>query len=165
LEVPKNDLGVAVVIREAEPADLPAVLALYGQPDLDDGLVLSPDEAREVYTQFARYPHYKLYVALLAGQVAGSYAFLKMHNLGHLGAPSAIVEDVVVDPDIQGKGIGRAMMSHAVEAARALGCYKLMLSSNAKRERAHAFYEQLGFERHGYSFRINIDVGDRDDRR
>ena len=24
-----------------------------------------------------------------------------------------------------------------------------MLSSNAKRERAHAFYESLGFERHG----------------
>ena len=37
---------------------------------------------------------------------------------------------------------------------RAKGCYKLVLSSNAKRERAHAFYESLGFERHGYSFRI-----------
>ena len=34
--------------------------------------------------------------------------------------------------------------------------YKLVLSSNAKRERAHAFYESLGFERHGVSFRLNL---------
>lgn len=164
-DVPKSASGAPLVIREAQQADLPGVLALYAQPDLDNGVVLSPEEARGVYAQFARYPHYKLYIVELDGRIAGSYAFLKMHNLGHIGAPSAIVEDVVVDPGIQGKGIGRAMMQHAVDEARALGCYKLMLSSNAKRERAHAFYEQLGFERHGYSFRINIDVGDRDDRR
>lgn len=138
LQVPKNDLG-DFVIREAQQSDLPAVLALYGQPDLDNGMVLSPEQARAVYAEFARYPHYKLYVVELDGRIVGSYAFLKMHNLGHLGAPSAIVEDVVVDPGIQGKGIGRAMMSHAVDEARALGCYKLMLSSNAKRAaRLHA---------------------------
>ncbi len=37
-----------------------------------------------------------------------------------------------------------------------------MLSSTAKRERAHAFYEQLGFTRHGYSFRMDLPV-DRDE--
>jgi hypothetical protein len=31
-----------------------------------------------------------------------------------------------------------------------------MLSSNAKRERAHAFYEAFGFDRHGFSFRVDI---------
>jgi predicted GNAT family acetyltransferase len=109
----------------------------------------------------ARYPHYKLFVAEDAGRIVGTYAFLFMHNLGHLGAPSAIVEDVAVDPASQGRGIGQAMMRHAVERARDLGCYKLMLSSNIQRGRAHAFYDQLGFERHGISFRISIDVGAR----
>jgi GNAT superfamily N-acetyltransferase len=150
-----------IVIRQAEDADLPGVLALYSQPELDDGVVLSTEQAREIHAQFARYPHYKLFVAEDGGRIVGTYAFLFMHNLGHLGAPSAIVEDVVVDPTSQGRGIGQAMMRHAVEAARDLGCYKLMLSSNMKRERAHAFYERLGFERHGISFRINIDVGER----
>jgi GNAT superfamily N-acetyltransferase len=165
VDVPKSGPGPAIVIREAGPADLPAILALYAQPALDNGVVLPPEEAREIHAQFVRYPHYKLYVALQDGRIVGSYAFLMMHNLGHLGAPSAIVEDVVVDPVTQGRGIGQAMMQHAVEEARALGCYKLMLSSNAKRDRAHALYEQLGFERHGYSFRINIDVGDHDGQR
>ena len=48
------------------------------------------------------------------------------------------------------------MMQFALDLCRAKGCYKLMLSSNAKREHAHAFYESLGFERHGFSFRVNL---------
>ena len=46
------------------------------------------------------------------------------------------------------------MMAHAVQQARAAGCYKLALSSNAKRVAAHAFYESLGFAQHGLSFVI-----------
>jgi predicted GNAT family acetyltransferase len=36
------------------------------------------------------------------------------------------------------------------------GCYKLMLSSNIKRDLAHQFYEKLGFKKHGYSFTIEF---------
>ena len=49
------------------------------------------------------------------------------------------------------------MMDFAVARARDKRCYKMVLSSNAKRERAHAFYERLGFERHGYSFRLTLE--------
>jgi hypothetical protein len=34
-----------------------------------------------------------------------------------------------------------------------------VLSSNARREEAHAFYESLGFARHGFSFRVDIARG------
>ena len=100
---------------------------------------------------------YKLYVAEQDRQIVGTFALLIMDNLGHLGAPSAIVEDVVVDPALHGNGVGQAMMRFAMTKAYEKHCYKLVLSSNAKRERAHAFYEQLGFERHGYSFRVRPD--------
>ncbi len=83
-----------------------------------------------------------------------TFALLVMDNLGHLGAPSAIIEDVAVDPRWQGHGIGKKMMEHALELYREKGCYKAVLSSNLKRERAQAFYESLGFERHGYSYRV-----------
>lgn len=39
----------SVVLREATADDLPAVLALYAQPGLDDGDVLSVEQAREVF--------------------------------------------------------------------------------------------------------------------
>jgi GNAT superfamily N-acetyltransferase len=144
-------------IRPAAAADLPAVLALYAQPEIDDGDVLSLDDAARLHEKFARYPDYTLYVAERDGRIFGSFALLIMDNLGHLGARSAIVEDVVVDPAWHGQGIGQQMMRFAVEKCREKGCYKLMLSSNAKRERAHAFYESLGFARHGFSFRIELE--------
>ena len=146
----------AIVVRPATDADLAAVLDLYAQPDFDDGRVLSTAEAGRLLARFADYPDYVLYVAELDGKVVGSFALLVMHNLGHLGALSAIVEDVAVAPALQGQGIGKAMMQFALDLCRDKGCYKLMLSSNAKRERAHAFYESLGFERHGLSFRVDL---------
>jgi GNAT superfamily N-acetyltransferase len=144
-------------IRPAARADLPGVLALYAQPEIDDGDVLPIPEAEHIFARFARYPDYTLYVAEQDGRIVGSFALLIMDNLGHLGAPSGIVEDVVVDPPLHGRGIGQAMMRFALERCHEKRCYKLMLSSNAKRERAHAFYEALGFDRHGFSFRIELE--------
>lgn len=146
----------SIRMRPATERDLPAVLDLYAQPDLDDGRVLPLDEARAILARFAEYPDYMLYVAERGNMIVGSLALLVMDNIGHLGTPSAIVEDVVVAPEFQGAGIGRVMMDFAREVSRSKGAYKLVLSSNAKRERAHAFYESLGFERHGVSFRLNL---------
>ena len=147
-------MSADLAIRSAAASDLPGVLALYAQPGMDDGRVLPLQDAEAIFARFARYPDYTLYVAESDGQIVGTFALLIMDNLGHLGAPSAVIEDVVVDPICQGRGIGAQMMAFAIDRAREKRCYKLVLSSNAKRERAHAFYEQLGFERHGYSFRI-----------
>jgi GNAT superfamily N-acetyltransferase len=145
-----------LLIRPAAAADLEKVLALYAQPELDAGDVLPLETAKRLWQRFADYPDYTLYVAERAADVVGSFALLVMHNLGHLGAPSAIVEDVVVAPAFQRHGIGKAMMQFAIDRCREKGCYKLMLSSNAKREDAHAFYESLGFVRHGFSFCIDL---------
>ena len=92
---------MSLLIREATEADLPGVLALYGQSGLDNDAVLTVAQAREVFQQFARYPSYRLFVACepaFPDSVIATYALLVMHNLAHCGAPSAIAEDVVVHP-------------------------------------------------------------------
>ncbi|EIC30437.1 MULTISPECIES: GNAT family N-acetyltransferase [Methylomicrobium] len=147
-------MNSALRFREASKPDLPEVLQLYAQPDLDDGKVLTPFEAERIFERMARYPDYKIYVAVQDTRIVGTFALLMMDNLGHLGAPSAIIEDVAVHPSFQGQGIGKNMMRHAIRLAAEKGCYKAVLSSNLKRNRAHAFYESLDFERHGFSFRI-----------
>ena len=152
-------MTVRISIRQANEDDLPSVLALYAQPDIDNGDVLDVTSARAILGRFAEYPDYRLFVAEQGGIIVGSYALLVMHNLGHLGAPSAVVEDVVVGLAQQGKGVGKEMMRHALAEARERGCYKLALSSNMKRDRAHAFYEALGFQRHGYSFLVELEGG------
>ncbi len=143
-----------VQIREATEADLPAVMQLYAQPGMDDGAVLTTEEAQRIFSLLSTYPDYRLYVALTGQGIVGTFALLIMNNLGHLGSPSGIVEDVVVAPDQHGQGIGRQMMIFARQQCADKGCYKMVLSSNLKRDSAHHFYESLGFEKHGYSFRI-----------
>ena len=149
----------SVSCREASKTDLPEVLSLYTQPALDNGKVISLLEAERLFERIAHYPDYKIYVAVCEGNVVGSFALLIMDNLGHMGAPSAVIEDVAVDPGWQGRGVGRIMMRYALQICGEKGCYKAALSSNLKREQAHAFYESLGFERHGYSFRICTQQG------
>lgn len=48
------------------------------------------------------------------------------------------------------------MMKYAIEYCKKYGCYKVSLSSNLKREKAHHFYESLGFRIHGYSFLLEL---------
>lgn len=149
-----NDRMLPILIRVATRADLAEILDLYRRSGLDREGGMTPGEADGVFSRFQGYPYYKLYVACLGDRVAGTFALLVMDNLAHHGASSAIVEDVAVDPQEQGRGIGRAMMNFARDISRDKGCYKLVLSSNQSREEAHAFYESIGFERHGFSFRV-----------
>jgi GNAT superfamily N-acetyltransferase len=152
-------LVTGLVIRKASPQDLGAILALYAEPDIDDGHVLDLSGAERIYERMQRYPSYATYVAVLEGEVVGTFALLIMDNLAHMGAPSGVVEDVVVHSRWRGQGVGRRMMRFAMERCREAGCYKLALSSNRKRADAHRFYESLGFVRHGYSFIVPFDVG------
>jgi ribosomal protein S18 acetylase RimI-like enzyme len=146
----------AVAIRPANEADLEAVLGLYAQPGYDDGRMLSIADARKMLERFRSYPDYTLYIAEFDGSIVGTFALLIMDNFGHLGTPSAVVEGVVVAPHMQSLGIGQIMMDFARDRSTEKGCYKVVLSSNVKRERAHAFYERLGYQIYGYSFRLDV---------
>ena len=147
-----------IMTREATETDLPAILTLYTQLGQDDGSVLSLGAAQSLFARMKTYPDYRIHVACLAGRVVGSLAILIMDNLAHCGAPSAILEDVVVDEGLRGRGIGRRMMAYADSLCREKGCYKMAFSSNRNREAAHRFYESLGFERHGYSYSVSYST-------
>ncbi|MDI9871491.1 GNAT family N-acetyltransferase [Flectobacillus roseus] len=142
-----------MLIRQATISDLPSILQLYAEV-LDKGQVLSLSEAEVLFQKMSSYPNYKVYVAEQEHQVVGTFALLIMDNLAHRGTPSGIVEDVAVQENLQGKGIGRQMMKYAMQVCSEAGCYKLVLSSNQKRVEAHAFYESLGFDKHGFSFLV-----------
>ena len=145
-----------VEIRKAVESDLPSILRLYAQPGIDDDDVLSLDAALEIFQRMASYPRYHVHVATISGAIVGTFALLIMDNLAHIGAPSAVVEDVCVDEQLRGRGVGKAMMQYAMKVATECGCYKLTLSSNIQRTRAHDFYRSLGFEQHGLSFRVDL---------
>ena len=144
----------SIAMRAAGAADIPALLALLAILDTAGDEPLSHEQAAATLATMARYPSFRTFLAERDGRALGTYTLIIMENLGHRGRPSALVENVAVHPDARGLGLGRLMMEHARGLCRARGCYKMALSSNLVREEAHAFYEHLGFEKHGYSFRI-----------
>jgi GNAT superfamily N-acetyltransferase len=148
---------MTAAIRKATRDDLQAILGLYADLEPDDGQVLDLPEAERILERMAQYPDYSVYVAEVEDKVVGTFGLLIMDNLAHLGAPSGVVEDVVVNGRWRGRGIGKEMMRFAMDRCTRAGCYKLTLSSNLQRKRAHEFYESLGFERHGYSYLVKMD--------
>lgn len=141
-------------LRAVSVNDAAALAALLQQ--------LAPDEpradARLLALRLSELPVSRVVlVAERDGKLLGTCSVNLIEHLAHNFARSAILEDVVVDADARGLGIGQALLGKAVERARSWGCYKLALSSNQSREAAHRFYKQQGFELHGVSLALTLD--------
>lgn len=144
-----------IAFREAASTDLPRLGALYGE--LASGVPrATPERLAAVFDRLSRYPDYRVWLAFDEGELVGTYALCIVDTLGDRCAPEGLVEDVAVAAEAQGKGVGRAMMEHAMARCREAGCYKLVLSSSLARQGAHRFYDALGFKRHGASFVVEF---------
>lgn len=153
-------MKISPLIRQAVKEDLQQVLEVYRGLTEDTDDTISVNEAEKKFEKLKSYPDYKVYVAEYEKKIIGTFALLIMDNLAHRGEPSAIVEDVVIRNEWQGKGIGKEMMKYAMNISRQKGCYKMVLSSHLRRERAHKFYESLGFKKHGFSFEIELSAAE-----
>ncbi len=87
-------------------------------------------------------------------EVARAYLYVMTNDLHK--APFGLLEDVYVDESQRGSGLGSALVKEVIDAARELGCYKLVATSRTSRPKVHELYERLGFEKHGVEFRINF---------
>jgi GNAT superfamily N-acetyltransferase len=70
--------------------------------------------------------------------------------------PFGFLEDIFVDAEHRGKGVGRALVEAAVEEAKKEKCYKLICTSRHARKELHDWYKKLGFADHGLEFRIDF---------
>ena len=71
-----------------------------------------------------------------------------IHALVHpslLTDTAAEIAGLVFDEQHRSQGVGEMLMAHAEQWARKNGCHSVRLRSNVKRERAHAFYQRLGY--------------------
>ena len=88
-------------------------------------------------------------------------AIVAMLTLGEYLAPTGRkmwIEDVVVDASVRGHSFGRAMVEHAIEYAKGLGCGTLMLTSRPSRIAANALYRSCGFEQKETNvYKMNIE--------
>lgn len=143
-------------IRRAEKKDLTCLLELYRllEGPYADVEELDREDVERRFQEILDDPNQQTLIAEMDGEVAGSVVLVIVPNLGHGGAPYAVVENVVVDEVWRGWGIGKALMEEAVERARLAGAYKLALCSNLEREEAHRFYLAAGMKQTHAGFEV-----------
>ena len=147
-----------VSIRQATLADVPRIIELYRglvitQADVERGAAPTPERYREVLRQIQQMPGHELLVAVRDGEVMGTLVLLIVPNLSHQGLPWALVENVVVNPECRGQGIGGEMMRDAIARAEQADCYRIILTSHQGRTDSHRFYQSLGLEGSSIGFR------------
>jgi GNAT superfamily N-acetyltransferase len=132
------------MFRAAGPDDLEAVLALYRQLHPDDPEVAGgPGEA--AFARILATPGMDLFLLELDGRAVATTYLNVIPNLTRGASPYAVVENVIVDEQLRGTGLGKEIMAGTVAAAWSAGCYKVMLMTGSRRASTLAFYRACGF--------------------
>jgi GNAT superfamily N-acetyltransferase len=151
-----------IVIRPATPEDAGVLVDLLAAGALAPSTGDSRDVApyRAALADIAASPETEVLVAVRQGVVVGTCQLITFRHLQHGGGRCAEIESMHVRADLRGTGVGGVLLEAAVEAARAAGCYRVQLTSNAARTDAHRFYQHHGFEPSHVGFKRLLDPAD-----
>lgn len=136
-----------LTVRNATTDDAAALVELMEAGALGTPAAVPDDLTpyRAALEEIASTPGTEVLVAEIDGAVVGMCQLITFRHVQHGGGRCGEVESMHVTPARRGTGIGGALLEAAVEAARAAGCYRVQLTSNAVRTDAHRFYERHGF--------------------
>jgi ribosomal protein S18 acetylase RimI-like enzyme len=147
-----------IVIRPAEPADLPAlgrlaVLLVRTHHDFDPARFLPATPGTErgygafLGRQLAE-PDAVVLVAARDGAVVGyAYAGVEGPDYMALRGPAGVLHDIVVDPTERGRGVGRLLLDAALAELAARGAPRVVLMTAARNEAAQRLFARAGFRR------------------
>lgn len=140
------------VFREAQEADLPAIVALLADDPLGKHREMAqqpnaniPAAYRAAFDAIAADPRNELFVADAGGQVVGCLQLTYTPGMTYQGGERATIEGVRVSQGMRGRGVGKAMIDYAIARARQRGCVLVQLTTDKRRAEAQEFYRALGF--------------------
>lgn len=145
-----------LTLRRAEARDIPAIMALLvqvnmvhhnGRPDLFKGPTTKYTKA-ELAAILADDATPVFVCADDSGRVLGHGFCVMQHSGGQLMEEhdTLYIDDICVDENARGLGVGRALYGHILAYARSLGCYNVTLNVWTCNPGAMAFYEKLGMK-------------------
>ena len=135
-----------VTIREVADDELFALLCLYARLHPEDEMV-PLGEAAPLWKALRQDPNHLYWGAYWNGSLVATCTLIVVPNLTRGGRPYGLIENVVTHPEYRRRGLGTAVLRHALQIAWERGCYKVMLLTGSKNESTLLFYEKAGFER------------------
>jgi ribosomal protein S18 acetylase RimI-like enzyme len=143
---------VSVTVRVANVHDAAAVLGLLrrviGEPGVNiplqpDEITATVEEQRAVIEELADEPRAVMLVAEIEGAIVGELSLRPMaprRALAHVA-----VLGISVDAGWRGRGVGSALMTHAIAWAERAGYLRIELNVYARNTAAIRLYERFGF--------------------
>jgi ribosomal protein S18 acetylase RimI-like enzyme len=138
-----------LTVEPARPEDYTRIAQLTVDVYVGGGLA-TPAYAPELADVAGRAARSELLVVRdPAGQVVGSVALVLTGDFGNVitSDEEAAFRMLVVDPALQGRGIGDLLVRTCLERARAAGKRRMVISTDPLMTTAHRLYERLGFTR------------------
>jgi GNAT superfamily N-acetyltransferase len=144
---------MSLVLRLAGMDDLPAVLSLYAQLNLDDRL---PDimVAEATWKRILDNEMMSVHAGICDGVLVATCVLVVVPNLTRNQRPFALIENVVSDARFRGRGFGKRVVQAAIDHAWAARCYKVMLMTGRTDPAVLAFYQACGFTSDKTAFQI-----------
>ena len=132
-------------IRSATPEDIPTILQLIRDlatyERAPDEVTATEEQLKEVL--FGERPTAEVVLAFEGEAPAGFAVFF--HNFSTwLGQPGLYLEDLFVNPEMRGKGYGRALLAHLARIAHDRGCGRMEWAVLDWNEPAIQFYQSVG---------------------
>lgn len=153
------------VIRLAAAPDLPRIVEIYNAaiPTRRSTADLEPVSVRSRVAWFAIHDPARrpIWVAEVAGVVVGWLSFSDYY--GRPAYATTVEVGLYLAPDAQGRGLGRALLGHAIAAAPELGVRSLLWITFADNAPSIALAERFGFARWGLLPRVTELDGERRD--
>lgn len=136
------------VIRPFTAGDLDALLPLVEALHTGDGDPFDPQRTRDAFRALLDHPEYGVvHIAVVDGDIAG-YIVGSLGLSIEAGGRFLLIDELYVTPACRGRGLARALLASLLPYARAHGCRTVELEVGWENDRARAWYERLGFERH-----------------
>ncbi|MCB1754285.1 MAG: GNAT family N-acetyltransferase [Gammaproteobacteria bacterium] len=150
-----------LVFRKARHADLRDLLTMLDEGSLIGGHNPAPAEKippsiNQAFDSILASPDNDLIVVELDGEIVGMMQLTIIPGISFNGSPRLMIEAVRVRTTHRNRGIGRQMLSWAIEQAREKNCRLIQLQSNKQRTDAARFYQSLGFEMSHNGFKLQL---------
>jgi GNAT superfamily N-acetyltransferase len=146
-------------LRRATPRDVRAIVTLLADDQLG-GARDSTEDLRPYLLAFQAIdqdPAHLLLVAETDGEVIATMQVSFLPGLSRRGALRAEIEGVRVDAPRRRTGLGRVMITWAIEEAGRRGCALVQLTTDKRRIDAHRFYARLGFANSHEGFKLALE--------
>jgi ribosomal protein S18 acetylase RimI-like enzyme len=134
------------VIRRAGPEDIPALLGLLLLLfSIEKDFVFNAEKQQRGLRLLLAESRAAVFVAEQDSQVVGMCTGQLLISTAQ-GGLSALLEDVVIAPDWQGRGIGRQLAAAAEAWAVSQGACRIQLLADRSNTPALAFYQKIGLQ-------------------